>query len=257
MTLKDYVELRKELVDWLYDYLSFNKKEGFVIGLSGGIDSLTLALLAHEATRRLKGKFLAIISKMDSAYDYVDNSYAQKAVQIFGFPSEFLDLSVPFNALSSVLPEESDSVAFTNLKARLRTAVLYYYANNQNLLVLGTVNRGEFMIGYFPKNSSAGDILPMARLSKQDIRGIAETYGVPDEMRYRKASGCIFAKTAEEEWGFTEEELDRMCDHVIAGGDQSPEGIEQAKWIDFNKRHKASNHKRIFYPIYNGKREGA
>jgi NAD+ synthase len=246
----DYLSQRRQLVDWLYDYLSLSKKEGFVIGLSGGIDSLTLALMGNEAAHRCGGKCHTIISKMDSTYDYVDNSYAKQAVQMFGFPSEFLDLSEPFDALRRVLPSMSHSAAYTNLKARLRTAVLYYYANNQNLMMLGTVNRGEFMIGYFPKNASAGDILPMAHLSKREIRGIAETYGVPDDMRNRKASGCIFADTAEEEWGFTEEELDRMCDHIVAGHRQRPDGISDTKWVRFYEQYLASRHKRVFYPLF-------
>ena len=246
----NYLAQRKQLVDWLHNYLSFSKKEGFLIGLSGGIDSLTLALLGNEAAHRSNRKLLAIISRMDSIYDYVDNGYANKVIQMFAFTSVFLDLSEPFDSLKRVLPPITFSAAYTNLKARLRTAVLYYYANNQNLLILGTVNRGEFMIGYFPKNASAGDILPIAHLSKKEVRGIAETYGVPEDMRIRKASGCIFAETAEEEWGFTEEELDRMCDYIIAGRQQPPDGIVEAKWRNFCSRHAASRHKRTFYPLF-------
>lgn len=252
----DYLAQRRQLVDWLSDYLSCSKRNGFVIGLSGGVDSLTLALLGNEATGRSGGKLLAIISRMDSTYDYVDNVYAKQVAEMFAFQSVFLDLTEPFDALKRVLPAACHSAAYTNLKARLRTAVLYYYANNQNLIMLGTVNRGEFMIGYFPKNASAGDILPMAHLSKREIRGIAETYGVPDHMRIRKASGCIFAKTAEEEWGFTEDELDQMCDHVVAGCQGTPDGIAEGKWSDFCDRHAASRHKRVFYPLRDGSGSG-
>jgi len=243
----EYHAQREHVVSWLHEYLCCSKKSGFVLGLSGGIDSLTLALMGNEAASRSGGTLLAIITKMDYTYDYVDNSYAQKAVKMFGLSNVFIDLSEAFDALRRSLPSPFHPAAFTNLKARLRSSVLYYYANNQNLLVLGTVNRGEFMIGYFPKNASAGDILAMAHLSKRDIRGIAETYGVPEDMRERKASGCIFAETAEEEWGFTEAELDQMCDHVIAR--QPPDGIAEAKWKRFIEMHAASGHKRAFYPL--------
>ena len=105
------------------------------------------------------------------------------------------------------------------------------------------------MIGYFPKNASAGDLLPMAKLSKKAIRGIAGTYGVAKKDRNRKASGCNFAPTAEEEWGFTEDDLDKMCD-AMSGDQHAMDTLPKAKRLEFAKRNTASQHKRAFYPIF-------
>src|ERR1035437_1793393 len=134
MTKPDCLLLRRRLVDWLSSYLEGAGKSGYVIGLSGGIDSLTLSLLGNEVAQRTNKRFLAIISKIDPTYDYTDNEYATRVVDMYGLPHEFLDLTEPYAALKNVLPASSRPVTYTNLKARLRTAVFYYYANNHDLL---------------------------------------------------------------------------------------------------------------------------
>jgi len=86
-------------------------------------------------------------------------------------------------------------------------------------------------------------------LLKKEIRGIAKTYGLPEEIVNRKASGCIWADTAEEEWGFTEDQLDAMIEaseakrplRKIVGADIASR---------FRKLRADSVHKRVFYPIF-------
>jgi len=90
----------------------------------------------------------------------------------------------------------------------------------------------------------------MVNLSKCDIRGIAATYGVPDHVRLRKASGCAHKGLAEEEWGFTEDELDFMCDTAPsllsdAADTCSPDGMRK-----FRSLVAQSAHKRVFYPSF-------
>jgi len=249
--LKTYIDLRAEAVNWLAKYLVQTGKSGFVVGLSGGIDSATMALMAQEAARKTGGKVLALLLPISSrGPDYYDTAYAMKIVKQFKLRHKVLSLGKCFNLLVSLLKLKTDkTVTYTNLKSRLRTAVLYFYANVLDYSVLGTVNKGELNIGYFPKNASAGDILPIAGLLKKEIRGIAKTYGLPEEIVNRKASGCIWADTAEEEWGFTEDQLDAMIEaseakrplRKIVGADIASR---------FRKLRADSVHKRVFYPIF-------
>jgi NAD+ synthase len=246
----DIMRLRRRVVAWLSDYLRTSGKAGFVIGLSGGIDSLTLALLAQEAASTCDASLLALVLRLDEDVDYADNDLALRLAGSHGLPYEVLDLTGAYHSYKQSLFAAADPVAYTNLKARLRSSTLYYYANCRNLLVLGTVNRGEFMIGYFPKNASAGDIMPMADLSKHNIRDIAGTYNVTDEIRLRKASGCVHGEIAEEEWGFTEDELDVMCDDTMHPPDEGHHPVPSGVRSRFSRLLRSSKHKREFYPMF-------
>jgi NAD+ synthase len=227
-----------------------------VLGLSGGVDSAVIALLAKEATDNIEKRLLALILPINN--DYYDKQVAMSICHQFEIQHKVIDLAQNYDSLKTTLNNSIDKpVVYTNLKARLRECVIYFYANNLDLLVLGTVNKGEFTIGYFPKNASAGDLLPIADLLKREIREIGRSYGLPDEIVYRKASGCIWAETAEEEWGFTEEEIDMMA-NIFDGREESlkslnsiaPEKIER-----FLNSYRESLHKRKYYPIFTKENE--
>lgn len=239
------------MVDWLAKYLVQTGKSGFVVGLSGGIDSATLALLGQEAARKTGGKILALLLPISSrGPDYYDTVYAKEIVKLYKIPHKVLGLGKSYSLLTSILQPKTDkAVIYTNLKSRLRTAVLYFYSNVLDYSVLGTVNKGELTIGYFPKNASAGDILPIAGLLKKEIRGIARTYGLPEAIVQRKASGCIWADTAEEEWGFSEDQLDAMIETVEAKRPLKTI-VETDIANRFRKLRLDSAHKRVFYPIF-------
>lgn len=74
-------------------------------------------------------------------------------------------------------------MAAANLKPRARMMVLYYHANSLNLLVAGTGNRTELLVGYFTKYGDGGvDMLPIGCLYKKQVRMLAEGLGVPPEI---------------------------------------------------------------------------
>jgi len=244
-------KIRKNIVEWLKDYLRGSKKGGYVLGLSGGVDSAVIALLAKEAINAINKKLLALILPVDN--DYYDEKTAVSICQQFNIEYKVINLLENYDLLKTTLNNSiNDPVVYTNLKARLRECIIYFYANNLDLLVLGTVNKGEFTIGYFPKNATAGDLLPIADLLKSEIREIGRSYGLSEEIVNRKASGCIWAKTAEEEWDFTEEELDVMV-AAFNGQEESLrslKGITSEKLEKFLNAYRMSFHKRKFYPIF-------
>jgi len=251
--------LRDRIVNWLKDYIVKSEKNGFVLGMSGGVDSSVIALLAREAVEKTDKTLLALLLPIHMNHiDYYDEQIAKEVAEKFSIPYKIIDLTSSYKSCISNLDKAKNSICYTNLKARLRLSVVYFYANNLNLLVLGTVNKGEFYIGYFPKNASAGDIMPIADLLKREIREIGKSYGLPGHIVNRKASGCIWARTAEEEWGFTEEELDFMIETFENYGEEkllNESKIEPNKCKLFIQKYKESTHKRQFYPIFkkNGK----
>jgi len=244
--------LRSEIVLWMRKYLIEAGKDGFVLGLSGGIDSSVIALLGQEAVKDINKGFLALLLPIKVNHvDYYDEQIAKDIVKNFSIPYERIDITPSYQSFIKILGEQETQVCYTNLKARLRMATVYFYANKFNYLVLGTVNKAEFYIGYFPKNASAGDIMPIGDLLKKDIRLIAKSYGLPEYIVHRKASGCIWANTAEEEWGITEDELDKIIEIYEEFGEEYLHLNFDAKKVElFLKKYKESEHKRRFYPIW-------
>lgn len=257
MAKQEYMDLRASIVKWLRDYLQKSKKNGCVLGMSGGIDSSIIALLAKEATHTLGKKVLALILPINNDNDYYDESAAVSICNEFGIEYKIINLASSYEALKAAVNNSvNQPVTYTNLKARLRECAIYFHANNLDYLVLGTVNRGEYTIGYFPKNATAGDILPIADLLKKEIREIGRSYSLAEEIVSRKASGCICAKTAEEEWGFSEEELDRLVETLDRGEESLKRihGISRDKIERFLELYRSTDHKRKYYPIYKKER---
>ncbi len=244
------LSLRESLVSWMSGYLEKSGKSGFVLGLSGGVDSSVLALLARDATQRSGKRLLALLLPINS--DYYDEKTAREVCEKYGIEYKVMDLKPVYDSWRGILPEAEDPVVHTNLKARLRESAMYYCANSMNLLVLGTVNKGELAIGYFPKNASAGDLLPLGDILKREIRDIGASYELPEHVVQAKASGCIWAATAEEEWGFSEDELDEMVFALDAGPDtvMRLNRIDKDKRLRFLEIHRESAHKREYYPIF-------
>ena len=99
-----------------------------------------------------------------------------------------------------------------NLRARVRTNILYYYANSKNYLVLGSSDKSEHLIGYFTKfGDGAADLTPIISLYKLQIREIAKYLGVPDNIISKKSSPHLWGDhEAEEELGVSYEEIDSI-----------------------------------------------
>lgn len=103
-------------------------------------------------------------------------------------------------------------VPWGNVKARLRAMVLYYFANTEHGLVVGTGDKSEIMLGYFTKfGDGACDILPLADLYKSSVRNLARHLGIPERIRVKASSPELWPdQTAEKELGLSYEKLDRI-----------------------------------------------
>ena len=133
-------------------------------------------------------------------------------------------------------------LGLANIKPRLRMTTLYFLAARRKLLVVGTGNKSEIMIGYSTKYGDSGvDLLPIGSLVKTEVRGLARFLGVPQEIIDKAPSAGLWAgQTDESEMGFTYEELDRY----ILTGDGSPE--TRAIIEEMIRR---SEHKKMLPPV--------
>jgi NAD+ synthase len=201
----------EEIVAWLKQQLAETGTRGFVLGMSGGLDSSVCAALITRATQNGLGLILPIQSQVQDLDD------AAQTAAVLGIPSEYVDLTSVYEHLTKLLPG-SDKVAYGNVKARLRMVVLYYYANLKKYLVCGTGNKTELALGYFTKyGDGACDILPLGDLYKYEVREIARELAVPEKIIEKVPSAGLWqGQTDEEEIGFSYQDMDQALQEIEA-----------------------------------------
>jgi len=199
--------------EWMKQQVADSGLNGIAVGLSGGIDSAVVAVLAKQA---MDENMVAVI--MPCGSDPEDAEHALLCAKRFDIETEFVDLTGVYTSLQEQLPEGSD-LADANLKPRLRMLTLYYIANARNYLVAGTGNRTELTVGYFTKYGDGGvDMLPIGSLLKIEVRELANELDIPEEIINKPPSAGLWkGQTDEGEMGVTYEELDRIIARAEKG----------------------------------------
>ena len=212
------------MIAWLREQMEMTSTNGFVLGMSGGLDSSVCAALLRQATEHCLGLILPIES------DVKDLDDASTIASALNMQTEYIDLTSTYVSLVKLLPK-GDRVALGNIKARLRMVVLYYHANIHNYLVCGTGNRTEIALGYFTKyGDGACDVLPLGDLAKCEVRDLARVLKLPETIISKTPSAGLWAgQTDEGEIGFSYEEMDRALEQIQAGNtaDATCRALEQ------------------------------
>ena len=134
------------IVGWLHSYAQRAGQKGFVVGVSGGIDSaVTSALCARTGLPTV-----CVEMPIHQAQSHVTRALEHVAKLKAAYPNvtlERVDLTPPFDTLAAALPPHPEeavrSFALANARARLRMTTLYYIAGTERLLVAGTGNKVE------------------------------------------------------------------------------------------------------------------
>jgi len=202
---QDYEKITNLFENFLKEQMEKNDAEGLILGLSGGIDS---AVLAYLCKRSLKDKTLAIIMPDTEITPNYETEDALKMISLTGIQYKLIDINPIVKEYSMYL--EPNDWAKGNLRARIRTNILYYYANAKNYLVLGSSDKSEHLIGYFTKfGDGAADLVPIISLYKLQVRKIAEYLKVPKNVIEKKSSAHLWKEhEAEKEIGVSYEEID-------------------------------------------------
>jgi NAD+ synthase len=205
---KNQKKIMKQVVDFISNEVRQRKKGGVVIGLSGGLDSSVAAVLSVKALGNKR--VIAFILPEGKLTPRTDLANAQKIVNSLKIQAFTGDIVRSKINLLKFLPRHR--LASGNLSSRLRMAILYYYANVNNLLVLGTSDKSELMLGYFTKNGDgAADVFPLGDLYKTDVRNLALELGLPEALVNQPSSPRIWAKqTAESELGLPYDKIDEI-----------------------------------------------
>ena len=244
---QDYPKITEVIEDFLSEQIEKNHSKGVILGLSGGIDS---AVLAYICKRKLQNKTLALIMPDTAITPKSETEDALKMIALTGIEYKLIDINPIVNEYSMYL--EPNERAKGNLRARIRTNILYYYANAKNYLVLGSSDKSEYMIGYFTKfGDGASDITPIVSLYKLQVREIAKYLKVPQNIIEKKSSPHLWKDhQAEDELGTSYEEVDSIL-NCLFEKKLSIDETEKITQIDkgtiekIHQLHINSEHKRL------------
>jgi NAD+ synthase len=245
------------IVNWLKSYAEGAGMRGFVIGVSGGIDSaLTSALCARTGLDLLclempihQSKYQ--VSRAANHIFWLKKHYPN--VQ-----SEWVDLTPVFDGLIEALPpldnEEDRLMSLANTRARLRMTTLYYFAALEKLLVAGTGNKVEdFGVGFFTKYGDGGvDLSPIADLLKTEVYELAKFLGVSKDILEAPPTDGLWGddRTDEDQIGASYPELEWAMEMDAHGSNAADfAGRQREVFKIYKKFNTVNRHKMLPVPV--------
>lgn len=220
-------EVTNQIIEWIRDWFDKNGKGcNAIVGISGGIDSSTVAALCVKALG--KGRVKGVLMPNGEQNDI---EYSHKLVNELGIESLYVNIEYACeDILSRVLDTralELSSQTQINLPARIRMSVLYAISQSMNGRVANTCNLSEDWVGYSTRyGDAAGDFSPLANITKTEVKEIAEFLGLSDELVNKVPTDGLCGKTDEENLGFTYAILDKYIRTGICDDSKSKEVID-------------------------------
>lgn len=244
----------EHITQWLRNYSESSGTKGFVVGVSGGIDSAVTSALCAQT-----GKPTLLVD-MPIYQDEKQVSRGKKHIQ--SLQSEFenvtnktVELTGVFDSLIDALPDAPKSpdreMSLVNARARLRMTTLYYFAGLEGKLVVGTGNKVEdFGVGFFTKYGDGGvDISPIANLMKSEVYELGKALGISEEIIKAPPTDGLWGddRTDEDQIGATYPELEWAME--FSGDESSLTERQQEVLGIYRKLHSANRHKMEPIPV--------
>lgn len=247
------------IVNWLKDYATNAHMKGFVIGVSGGIDSAVTSTLCAKTGLPLLCLEMPIHqapSQVNRALNHIDwlksNFNNMTMTQV--------NLTPVFDSLVASLPkvedEEERFMSLANTRARLRMTTLYYFAALEKYLVAGTGNKVEdFGVGFYTKYGDGGvDLSPIADLLKTEVYTLAKYLGINKEIIDAPPTDGLWGddRTDEDQIGASYPELEWAMKMDYEGKTFNDfTGRELDVFKIYKRYNNANKHKMVPIPICN------
>ena len=245
------------IVDWLKDYATKAKVNGFVVGISGGIDSAVTSTLCAKTGLDV----LCLEMPIHQAESHVSRAHehiAQLQKRFANVQESRVDLTPVFEEFKTEVSlegkQETVDMALANTRARLRMTTLYYHAGLLGRLVAGTGNKVEdFGVGFYTKYGYGGvDLSPIADLMKSEVYELGKYLEVPESIMEAAPSDGLFgdARSDEDQIGASYPELEwamKMKDEGKTADDF--EGRKRRVFEIFTSYNTANQHKMIPIPV--------
>lgn len=245
------------IVSWLKDYATNANQNGFVIGVSGGIDSAVTSTLCAKTGLDL----LCLEMPIHQAPNQITRASSHITWLQDQFPNvkrQPVNLTPVFDSLVSALPavanEEDRFMSLANTRARLRMTSLYYFAALKRYLVAGTGNKVEdFGVGFYTKYGDGGvDLSPIADLLKSEVYEVAKVLGINEEIIKAPPTDGLWGddRTDEDQIGASYPELEwamKMKDEGKTENDFT--GRQKEVFSIFMRFNGINQHKMVPIPV--------
>lgn len=245
-------QLASHIVQWLAAYCREAQQAGFIVGISGGVDSaLTSTLCAKTG---LKTLLLSMpihqqASQLKRARNHMDWLQANYS----NVERMEVDLTTAFECLRNSLPKDAAAyeLSMANTRSRLRMTTLYAIGQTHRCLVAGTGNKIEdFGVGFYTKYGDGGvDLSPIADLTKTEVWDVSKYLGISEEITNAKPTDGLWGedRTDEDQLGASYPELEWAMDFT---GDESSLTARQCEVLGIYRRfNRVNRHKMEPIPV--------
>ncbi|WP_296635110.1 NAD(+) synthase [Polaribacter sp.] len=245
------------IISWLKDYATNAGVKGFVVGVSGGIDSaLTSTLCAKTGLPTLCVEMpihqaASQVSRAEEHIVQLKNRFDNVSEVRVDLTSTFEDFK---SAVSTIEDTDKVDLSLANTRARLRMTTLYYLAGINSSLVAGTGNKVEdFGVGFYTKYGDGGvDLSSIADLMKSEVYELAAYLGVPNSIQIAQPTDGLFgdSRTDEDQIGASYDELEwamKMQDEGKTESDFSDRKLEVFKI--YSRLNNINQHKMQPIPV--------
>lgn len=251
--IKNIESVVKDLCDWIKDYVDNNGANGVVLGMSGGLDCITVARLCQIAdipcdainiqngNHIMPSESLLYLSSIDQNVIFISATevIGKISTSVLGEYKVKNHYEDCYEGYGSNL-----NMAFANVAPRVRMTILYMYAQLTNRFVIGTSNLSELYTGYFTKwGDGAADFEPLAQFTKTEVREIAKFIGVDQSILDLAPSADLWeGQTDEGEMGLTYRDIDA----VIRGNEMVVNEVR----VKISRKTNSTSHKRNPVPEF-------
>ena len=242
------------IVAWLEQYRRETDMQGFIVGVSGGVDSAVTSTLCAKTGGDVTVLNMPIHQNPDQ-YSRASHHIKWLEKQYTNVQGVSIDLTPVFESFKKTLPVDiQDGLTLANSRSRLRMITLYAFATHHRRLVVGTGNKVEdFGVGFFTKYGDGGvDISPIADLLKSQVYTLARALKIDPAIIDAPPTDGLWAddRTDEHQIGATYDELEWAMEAASAPDDGRPLSKRQKQVMDvYRKLHSANKHKMEPIPV--------
>ena len=250
-------KVNQHIVNWLKEYALQANVNGFVIGISGGIDSAVTSTLCAQTG--LTTLCIEIPIHQDSTQVNRGKEHIEQLKKRFpNVKNDIANLTSVFETFKKEVPSSENEaqlyLSLANTRARLRMTTLYYFAGIHGLLVAGTGNKVEdFGVGFYTKYGDGGvDLSPIADLMKSDVYALGKYLEIPESIQKAAPTDGLFgdSRTDEEQIGASYDELEwAMLEAENNKKIENFTGREKQVFEIYKKLNAANEHKMQPIPV--------